>query len=408
MVRLLKIAKAAAACVMAAALPALMCVSASGENGFDEPPGTSAYAYSLYCANNGEFLAEKNGGERLPMASTTKIMTAVLALEAEQSGEAESVRMSSDYYSEGSSMYLSDGETISLRDAVGGMMMVSGNDAANAIAVTIGGSIEGFAYRMNDKAAELGLRDTHFVNPSGLDSDGHFTTADELCRLMAYCMDNAAFAETVGSRSVTVSFIEPQGKEQTYYNENKLLGRYEYCIGGKTGYTDKAGRTLVSCAEKDGVRLVCATLGDPDDWNDHEALFEYGFSRLTAETPDIDDKRLTAAVAGGESDSVSCVCGEPPKVVAGSKDVTVVYELPQFVYAPVEEGQTIGRAKYYTGGVYAGCSDITAGGSVAADKTETTFLENTASWFRRLASRIARGGETLRKKLWRKEKWKIR
>lgn len=383
---MLKFVRSFLICILAAAMLAAFSVSASGE--YAQPPQTSAYAYSLYCANNGEFIAGKNSGERLPMASTTKIMTAVLALEAEESGEASSVRMSSDYYSEGSSMYLADGEALSVHDIAGGMMMVSGNDAANAIAVTLGGSIEGFAYKMNDKAASLGLDNTHFVNPSGLDSDGHFTTADDLCRLMAYCMENESFAEIVGSRSITAEFIEPSGKEQTYYNENKLLSRYEYCIGGKTGYTEKAGRTLVSCAEKDGVRLVCATLGDPDDWNDHEALFEYGFSQLSAEIPVLEETDLKTAVAGGESDVVKCICSEAPQVVAGSKDVTIKYELPKFVYAPVKEGQKIGEAKYYTGGVYAGRSDITAETSIAADKTETSFLENIASFFRSVASRI--------------------
>ena len=133
---------------------------------------------------------------------------------------------------------------------------------------------------------------------------------------------------------------------------------------------------------------MCATLGDPDDWNDHEALFEYGFSQLSAEIPVLEETDLKTAVAGGESDVVKCICSEAPQVVAGSKDVTIKYELPKFVYAPVKEGQKIGEAKYYTGGVYAGRSDITAETSIAADKTETSFLENIASFFRSVASRI--------------------
>lgn len=355
---------------------------------YAEVPRTSARAFSLYCANNGEFIAEQNGTERLPMASTTKIMTALLAIEAYERGECDTIAMSAEMYAEGSSMYLADGEVLKTPDLVGGMLMVSGNDAANAIAMTIGGSAEGFADKMNDKAAKLGLSDTHFVTPSGLDADGHFTTAEDLARLMAYCMENETFAELTGSASVTADFAEPQGKSQTYYNENKLLSSYEYCIGGKTGYTDKAGRTLVSCAERDGVRLICVTLNDGDDWNDHTALYNYGFSRISPEQPEINSGSLTVKVVGGEDDETACVCGQPPMVVAGSTDVTVSYELPPFVYAPVEAGEKLGEAKFYTGGVYAGKTDITAESAVAAANSETTFLENIASWFHGLAKLI--------------------
>ena len=355
----------------------------------EAPPETSAYAFCLYCANNGEILLEKNSSERLPPASTTKLMTALLGFEAVQNGDID-VTITPEMYAEGSSMYLADGETVKLSQLVGGMLMVSGNDAANAIAATLGGSAEGFAYMMNDKAVSLSMADTHFVTPSGLDAQGHFSSARDLAKLMAACMENPLFAEVDKSACVTVDFVEPQGKTETYYNENKLLSMYEYCAAGKTGYTDKAGRTLVTCAEKDGVRLIAATLNDGDDWNDHIRLYEYGFSVVTMEKPKNapDSTGISLPVVGGTGDSVTVVCGEPPLVCS---DVTVETQLPHFLYAPVSKGEKIGRALYYTGGVYAGCADITAADDVAADKTQTAFTDNIVSFFKR-----------------RKEKWKKR
>lgn len=345
---------------------------------------TSACAYSLYCANNGEFLCGKNDGERLPMASTTKIMTALLGIEAYESGLCDEVTMKEEWYSEGSSMYLADGETVSMKDLVGGMLMVSGNDAANAIACTVGSSAEGFADMMNERAKKLGLDDTHFVTPSGLDADGHYTTARDLAKLMAACMENETFARIEISPSVTVDFVSPVGKSQTYYNENKLLRTYEYCVAGKTGYTDLAGRTLVSCAERGGIRLIAVTLNDGDDWNDHEALFEYGFDKIKMTRPDGETAPPDIAVVGGEKELAELVCGDAPLLASGGEDAqfTKEYELPPFLYAPLKAGSKAGEVKYYTGGVYAGSADITVKEDIAASDAATSFLENIASWLR--------------------------
>ena len=382
----------------AAAVAALLCVTAYSDETQSnaEIPETSAYAYCLYCANNGENIAANRETEKLPMASTTKIMTAILGLEAVQrSGEDMYVTVTPDMYAEGSSMYLEAGETVSMNDLVGGMLMVSGNDAANAVALTVGGSFEGFAELMNEKARDIGISDTHFVTPSGLDAQEHYSTASDLCRLLAYCMENDEFAQIDKSRSITVDFKEPQGKSQTYYNENKLLSQYEFCIAGKTGYTDKAGRTLVSCAEKDGVRLICATLNDGDDWNDHSKLFDYGFEHTSMSKPQTSgesEKKVTVPVVGGTSEYVEVQSGEPPLVCVdpdGTADVTVSFELPHFVYAPVEKGSKIGELKYYTGGVYAGKSDVLALQQISPSNTETTFLENISSFFHRAGARQA-------------------
>ena len=363
----------------AAASVPLVQTACCGES--DAPPQTGAYAYCLYCANNGEVIAAKNDAQRLPMASTTKIMTALLGLEAADIEDA-AVTVTPEMYAEGSSMYLEAGQQVRLSDLVGGMLMVSGNDAANAVAQTVGGSIEGFAGMMNSRAAEMGLSDTHFVTPSGLDADGHYTTARDLAVLMAACMENERFSEIDGSKSITVDFISPEGKQQTYYNENKLLSRYDDCIAGKTGYTDKAGRTLVTCAERGGIRLVCATLNDPDDWKDHEAMFDYGFGLLSMTLPEEIETALSLPVVGGSSETEKLIAGEPPKVCEGlQSEVTTVYELPPFLYAPVKKGEKLGELKYYTGGVYAGKADITAAYDIGVSDKTTTFTENIVSFF---------------------------
>ena len=349
------------------------------------PPRTSAYSYCLYCPNNGEFICGENDEQQLPMASTTKIMTALLGIEAYQSGQVTQVTMSSQWYAEGSSMYLADGETVSMDDLVGGMLMVSGNDAANAIACSVAGSIEDFADLMNSRADELELNDTHFVTPSGLDAEGHFTTARDLARLMAACMENEEFARIDSQGSVTVDFIIPEGKTQTYYNENKLLKTVEGCVSGKTGYTDKAGRTLVSCAERGGIRLIAVTLNDPDDWNDHAALYEYGFGKLKMTSPMRNGETLKVDVVGGQKASVDVEFGDPPQIVAGSAEQTREYDLPPFVYAPVKKGDRLGEVRYYTGGVCAGSSEITAAEDINADSCTTSFLENILSWLRAIS-----------------------
>ena len=348
-------------------------------------PEVSAYAYTLYCVNTGEFMLSKNGDVRLPMASTTKIMTAILGIEMLQADEEETVvTVTEDMYAEGSSMYLNSGEKILMSDLVGGMLMVSGNDAANAIALSVGGSFEGFQNLMNQKAREIGLENTSFVTPSGLDAEGHYTTAEDLAKLMQYCMENSLFREIDCNRSITVNFIEPSDKSQTYYNENKLLREYEYCIAGKTGYTQKAGRTLVSCAEKDGIRLIAVTLNDGDDWNDHKNMFDYGFECLSLEKLEMNFDGLSVPVVGGIAENVGLDVGEQPSVCVDGdegEEPEVVYKIPEFVYAPVKEGEKVGVIEYYKNGVYSGQSDVTAAGTVGYKEVTTSFVDNVVSFF---------------------------
>ena len=355
--------------------------------GAEEIP-LSAYAYALYCVNTGEYMLSCNGEVRLPMASTTKIMTAVLGLEKLQYDSEETVvAITPEMYAEGSSMYLKAGERILMSDLVGGMLMVSGNDAANAIAITVGGSSDGFAKLMNQKASEIGMNNTSFVTPSGLDAEGHYTTACDLAKLMEYCMENSLFREIDSSRSITVNFVEPSNKTETYYNENRLLREYEYCVAGKTGYTEKAGRTLVSCAEKDGIRLIAVTLNDGDDWNDHKKMFDYGFEHLSMEKMRMNFDGLTIAVVGGTEESIKLEVGEQPSVCVDGdegEETTVVYKLPGFVYAPVTKGKKIGSIEYYKNGVFAGKSEVTALETAAYKETPTGFIDNVLSYFRKI------------------------
>ena len=323
-----------------AVLPLIFCVPARAE------VSVSARACVLYCANNGELLYSLNEDERLPMASTTKIMTALITLE-EAARDDRVVTFTPEMFAEGSSMYLLEGERITLDDLAVGMLMQSGNDAANAAAVAISGSIEAFAERMNERAKELGMENTRFVTPSGLDSDGHFSTARDMAILLNAAMDNARFREITGSESMTVSFTEPADKVVTYPNHNKLLRLYPDCAGGKTGYTDLAGRCLVTCAERGGLRLIAVTLNDGDDWNDHIGLYDYGFSSYSLYAQDM--LSYTVPVVGGVAEN-AVVCAEPSaELVLPSDSVDRVEQeifLPPFIYAPVQRGDKVGRVIY--------------------------------------------------------------
>lgn len=317
----------------------LMGLSVSAE----EVPEISAYAAILYDPLTGTVLYERNSREVLPMASTTKIMTALLAFESGCANE--SVKVSEEMVAvEGSSMGLMTGDVLTLGSIAEGMMMASGNDGANAIALYLGGTAEGFAELMNARAAEIGMTQTNFVTASGLDAEGHGSTAYDMALLAAEAMECPEFADTVGQFSLMVDFIEPE-KTVRYDNHNRLLNMYEDCTGIKTGFTKKAGRCLVSSAERDGAELICVTLNAPDDWNDHIALFEYGFAQFFEQA--LMTKPCTVPVVGGEGANVVCLPdSEPTLMLPKGTAVTVRVELPRFVYAPIKAGESIGTAVY--------------------------------------------------------------
>lgn len=314
------------------AVCALLCAPVSA-GAVSSAPAVSAK--SSIVTSGGAVLYEKNPDIRLPMASTTKLMTAIIALES--CSLDEPVEIKSEYCNiEGSSMYLTPGEKCSVRELLAGLLLVSGNDAATALAGHIAGDDAHFAALMNAKADELGMTNTHYVNPHGLTDDEHYTTARDLARLMDYCMQNPVFAELDAMPQYSVD-----GK--LLLNHNRLLQTCPGCIGGKTGYTEAAGRCLVSCCERDGARLVCVTLAAPDDWDDHCALYNWAYSNC--DKHDLTDKlSFSVPVISGESRWAYLV---PEKelilLLPRGAEISLRAELPWFEFAPVHEGERAGK-----------------------------------------------------------------
>lgn len=242
--------------------------------GVDAAPSVSARSAILIEASTGTVMYEKNPDERLLIASTTKLMTALVALENASLSEVVEVAPECEGV-EGSSMYLKAGDKLTMRELLYGLMLESGNDAAVAVACHISGGVEGFVKLMNQRAQSLGLENTHFANPHGLNAEGHYSSARDLAKIMAEGMKNPLFAEIATTKTITFG-------ARTYTNHNKLMWSYEGMEAGKTGFTKKAGRTLVTCACRDGLRLICVTLNDGDDWNDHAALYDMAFGAWDA------------------------------------------------------------------------------------------------------------------------------
>lgn len=245
-------------------------------------PSTNAQAASLIDVESGRILSSTRGDEELPIASLTKIMTAIVAIEHGKLSDRVKVSKRA-YGKEGSSIYLHLGEEMSLENLLYGLMLRSGNDAATAIAEHVGGSEEGFVLLMNKKVEMLGLQHTQFQNPHGLDAEGHYSSANDLAKLTAYAMHNPVFKEIVR----TPSHKAPNPNDPWDYkwdNKNKMLRLYEGADGVKTGYTKIARRCLVSSATRNDQQLVAVTINDGDDWNDHRKLLDYGFEQYPQQT----------------------------------------------------------------------------------------------------------------------------
>lgn len=293
----------------------------------------SAAAMILYEPRSGTVLAEKNADARLPIASTTKIMTALIVLENCAPDEPVSVTAAHAAV-EGSSMYLRPGGEYTVEDLLYGLMLASGNDAALALAEHTAGSAEAFVSLMNDKCAALDLENTHFENPHGLDGEAHYSSARDLAVITAAAMKNEAFCRFFSTERKCVRGI-------TYVNHNKLLQRCEGCIGGKTGYTSVAGRSLVSCTEREGMRLICVTLSDPCDWDDHIRLYDAAFaSNRFLPLPEPRWNRIT--VLSGTEEQTALLCGAAGIVVPKSADTAVEVSLPRFLFAPLTAGCEVG------------------------------------------------------------------
>lgn len=228
----------------------------------------SATACVLMDADTGLVLYRKNEDQRMLIASVTKLMTALVVLE--QGEVDETVTVTAAHMAEGSSMYLHVGEKLTLEELLYGLLLCSGNDAALALTECAGG-VEPFVALMNEKAAALGMKNTHFANPNGLDDEEHYSTAYDMALLACAAANEPTLRRIASTRTAAIG-------GRTLTNHNKLLSRMDGCIGLKTGYTKAAGRTLVSCAEREGHRLVAVTLRDGNDWNDHEMLYDRGFA----------------------------------------------------------------------------------------------------------------------------------
>ncbi|MCQ2010062.1 MAG: D-alanyl-D-alanine carboxypeptidase family protein [Sporolactobacillus sp.] len=243
-------------------------------------PKVSAQSAVLMDQTSGRVLFKYNSNEKLPIASITKVMTAILAIESGKMNKTFTVSQEA-LRTEGSSIYLKAGEKMKLKDMVYGLMLRSGNDASRAIAEAVGGSESGFVLMMNEKAHVLGMTNSHFTNPNGLENPDHYSTAYDMALLMRYAMDNAQFRKVVGTR---IHRVPATNKEvaRAWKNKNKMLRLYKYSTGGKTGFTKKARRTLISTASKNHLNLIAVTLNDGDDWQDHQGMFEWAFARYKA------------------------------------------------------------------------------------------------------------------------------
>lgn len=310
----------------------------------------NAEAAVVMDADSGRLLYAQNPDKRLANASTTKIMTALLTLE--QPDQDRYFTVDSDAIQvEGTTMGLQPGDSVTLHQLAAGMLLPSGNDAANAAAVEIAGSEEAFVRLMNQRAAELGLENTQYRNPSGLDAEGHYSSARDLATLAAHALENEDFADIVSKQEIRMAFGNPP-YNRSLYTTNKLLERYPYAIGVKTGYTDDAGLCLVTAAEKDGTRLIIVTLNGKDDVNTHMRLYEHFFPLLARVDLSGFTEGLSVPVTGGTRDSVAAVPAAEPEAALLEREydeLTREVELPQFVYAPVEAGQVLGEIRLLSG-----------------------------------------------------------
>lgn len=322
-------------------------LSAGAEGAVDV--NVSASGAVLIEAESGRILYQKDADKRRPMASTTKIMTALVALEY---GDLDApIRIPAEAVGiEGSSLYLVENEVLTLRELLYGLMLRSANDAAAAIAVAIAGSVFDFSEMMNEKTEEMGLKDTHFDNPHGLDSESHYTTAYELALITAEALKNEVFREIVSTQKILLPQLNVPDR-RLVVNHNRLLRTYDGCIGVKTGFTKKDGRCLVSAAERDGVTLIAVTLNAPDDWNDHKKMLDSGFSAIKRVKISSDGIEGYLPTVGAKTDMIKYgAVGDTSAILPNDAgELRVVIELPRFVFAPVKAGDIIGRAVFYDG-----------------------------------------------------------
>ncbi|MBQ4641278.1 MAG: D-alanyl-D-alanine carboxypeptidase [Oscillospiraceae bacterium] len=328
----------------------------------------SAGSAVLLDAQTERLLFEQNANKRSLIASTTKIMTALVVVE--QCNVLDRVRIPEEAVGiEGSSMYLREGEILTVQELLYGLMLRSGNDAATALAIYCGGTVEGFAELMNDKARRLGLTGSHFVNPHGLDHPDHYATAADLAKLAAYAMENPIFAQTVSTKTVKMG-------QRQLQNHNKLLWQLDGADGVKTGFTKAAGRILVSSCTRQGRRLIAVTINDGNDWADHKNLHESGFSTFSLQKIVSQGECLaTTEVVSAQQKAVQLIAREDFYYpLRPDESVQLVIPGPGFVYAPVVEGQEAGVAYLYLENKIVGQIPLEYGNTVERLSEENTSL----------------------------------
>lgn len=355
---------------------------------------STAKAHLLLDATSNSVISQKSADLRLPIASTTKVMTALITLEQPNLDEVFTVDKTAIMV-EGTSMGLREGDSVTLRTLAVGMLLPSGNDAANAAAVRISGSIKAFAQKMNERASEIGMKNTSFVTPSGLDSEEHYSTAFDMALLARTALQNKAFAGICGSKSVSVKFGSGEKiYPRSYKNHNKLLSMYEGCIGVKTGFTKKAGRCLVSAATRDGVTLICVTLNDGNDWDDHKRLFDYGFKTVSLHENRVAMEKSELCVVGGELPKVLVMpTFEGYQTTALQEKVSNRIFMEKFLYAPVYKGDIVGYIEHSVDGVVIAKTPIAVSDNVPAKVEESKknhigFFEKLNGFFKKYLKNI--------------------
>lgn len=307
-----------------------------------DKPTVSAVAAVLISADTGEIVYSVNHDKKLPMASTTKIMTTLLCLESgdlydEFVVDSEAIKV------EGSSMGLQEGDIVTKYALCCGMLLPSGNDAANVTAVKLAGSAEKFAEMMNERAKEIGMTRTYFVTPSGLDGVGHGSSAYDMALLARVALQNDIFREICSSQTIKLSYGNPP-YDRWLANTNKLLSMYDGVYGVKTGFTDEAGRCLVSACERDGKRLICVTLNDRNDWNDHIAMYDYGFQAVQRRQLEI-PQCLELDLVGSDEEKLMLTAGDEPLTVTTAledlSDFSYCLIASPFAYAPINSGESV-------------------------------------------------------------------
>ena len=341
---------------------------------------TSARAACILEQETGRVLFAHDMHARLPMASTTKVMTALLAIE--QGNLSDQVTCSENAFGvSGTSIYLQLGETLTLKQLLLGLMLSSGNDASVAIAEHIGGSLDAFVAMMNKRAGEIGAVNTHFANPHGLPDENHYTTAYDLALIAREAMNNGVFREIVSTKKASIPW-EGRAYDRQLSNKNRLLSEYPGATGVKTGFTSKAGRCLVFGAQQDGLEMIGAVLGC-SDWFDEAARLMDGcfetYSMVRVLGPTLSAGRM--AVTDGEKESCAlCVMEALDVPLALGEAAQVILDVPQSICAPVYPGMHVGTAKVVVGGEVYGVGEVVASERVDADAIRMDVRRILAHW----------------------------